>query len=64
MKESNKKIKNIFCVLICKGGGGVYVPMGIFPNINLITTESIEVTFEYIRNASRRSNTIKILIVI
>ena len=23
-----------FCVMICKGGG-VYVPMAIFPNINI-----------------------------
>ena len=28
-----KKIETFFCVMICKGG--VYVPMGIFPNINI-----------------------------
>ena len=30
-----KKIEKKLCVMICKGGGGVYVPMGIFPNINI-----------------------------
>ena len=29
------KKKDFFCVMICKGGGGVYVPMGIFPNIKI-----------------------------
>ena len=29
-----KKIEKKLCVMICKGGG-VYVPMGIFPNINI-----------------------------
>ena len=34
MKKKMKKFDFFFCVMICKGGG-VYVPMGIFPNINI-----------------------------
>ena len=33
MKKKKKKLKKK-CVMICKGGG-VSVPMGIFPNINI-----------------------------
>ena len=29
-----KKIEKNFCVMICQGRG-VFVPMGIFPNINI-----------------------------
>ena len=29
-----KKLKKNICVMILQGGG-VYVPMGIFPNINM-----------------------------
>ena len=34
MKKKKKKIGKKFCVMICKGGG-VFVPMAIFPNINI-----------------------------
>ena len=29
MKKKKKKFGKKICVMICKGGGGVYVPMGI-----------------------------------
>ena len=34
MKKKKKKLKKM-CVMILPGGGGVYVPMGIIPNINM-----------------------------
>ena len=34
MKKKMKKIEKLFCVMVFQGGG-VYVPMGIFPNINI-----------------------------
>ena len=34
MKKKIKKIEIFFCVMVFQGGG-VYVPMGIFPNINI-----------------------------
>ena len=30
-------MKKKICIMILQGGGGVYVPMGIFPNINMHT---------------------------
>ena len=33
MKKKKKKIEKKICVMIFQRGGGVYVPMGIFPNI-------------------------------
>ena len=35
MKKKIEKIEKNFCVMIFQRGGGVYVPMGIFPNINI-----------------------------
>ena len=35
MKKNNKKKINFFLCNDFQGGGGVYVPMGIFPNINI-----------------------------
>ena len=35
MKKKDNKIKKFLEVMICKGGGGVSVPIGIFPNLNI-----------------------------
>ena len=35
MKKKIKKFEKKNCVMLLPGGGGVYVPMGIFPNINM-----------------------------
>ena len=34
MKKKIEKIEKKYCVMVLPGGG-VYVPMGIFPNINM-----------------------------
>ena len=34
MKKKKKKLKKKLCNAFARGGG-VYVPMGIFPNINM-----------------------------
>ena len=34
-KKMKKNWKKKLCNAFARGGGGVYVPMGIFPNINM-----------------------------